>query len=168
MKVTTDTPELLIVDDNPILLAIMLTLFILIFVGIGLLTVFSGVWAGLIFVFVGGGLGFGAFAAFVRHVQLVCHRPEGWIELRRRTIFGMRKIRYRLDEISRAELEESSSSDGGRLYRVALVIEQGESVGHHPLTEDYSNSKGHGRVAEAVNRWLASARQSAEAAATKA
>lgn len=164
MKVTTDTPDMLIIDDRPILMAIMLTVFILTFVGAGLAIVMSGEWLGLLFGLMGGGLGFAAFAVFVRRVQVVFYRPEGWIEIRKRSIFGMKTVRHNLTEIARAEIEKTrstssgSSSSGSMLYRIALVIETGQSKGRHPVTEAYSSGSGHQRCAEAINRWLGATR----------
>jgi hypothetical protein len=154
MKITSDTSDLLIVDDRPLFIGIMLGLFILVFVGIGMAITLSGVWAGLIFVVFGGGLGLTAFALFVRRVQVVFHRPEAWVELRRRSLFGSRTIRHPLDVISRAELESTRNSDGSTLYRVALVIEEGQSAGRHPITEAYSSGSRHQQICETINRWL--------------
>lgn len=154
MKVTTNTPDLLVIDDRPLFIAIMLILFILVFVGIGLFLVSEGVWAGAIFGLVGGGLGFTGYALFVRRVQVVFHRPEGWVEIRRKSVFASQKVRHALSEISRAEIEASRSSEGTATYRVALVIETGQTAGHHPVTEAYSNGAGHDRCAVAINAWL--------------
>jgi hypothetical protein len=161
MKVTTDTPDLLIIEDRPIILGIALGAFILVFVGIGLGLALNGEPWGLLFALIGGGLGLGAFWAFVRRVQVVFHRPESYVEFRRRNIFGASRVRHALGEIERAEIEESSSSDNGTTWRVALVIEQGQSVGRHPITLAYSNGSGHHRTADAINRWLDAARASA-------
>lgn len=158
MKVTTNTPDLLIVDDKPLLLGLMLIVFILVFVGAAAMIVMSGEPWGILFGLIGGGMGFAAFAVFVRRVQVVFHRPEGYVELRRRNIFGGSRVRHGLDEIARAELEESRSDNGGLLWRVALVIDEGPSVGRHPVTLAYTNGRGHQRVAEAINRWLDVAR----------
>jgi hypothetical protein len=158
LKVTTNTPDLLIVDDKPLFLGIMLIFFILVFVGAGVMIVMSGEPLGILFGLFGGGLGLAAFAVFVRRVQVVFHRPEGYVEVRRRNLFGGNRVRHGLEEITRAELEESRSDDGGPLWRVALVIEEGPSVGRHPVTFAYSNGSGHQRAAEAINRWLDAAR----------
>lgn len=155
MKVTTDTPDLLIVEDRPVILAIALTAFILIFIGAGIAVVMAGEWWGLIFLLGGGGFGFAAFWAFVRRVQVVFHRPEGYVEFRRRNIFGGSRVRHALAEVDRAEVEESRSSDSGPTYRVVLVFERGQSAGRHPVTLAYSSGSGHQRAAEAINDWLA-------------
>lgn len=161
MKVTTDTPDLLIVEDRPILLGLMLVLFIFVFVWIGLHLAFSGEPFGplfaLLFTLFGGGAGVAAFVVFVRRVQVVFDRPEGYVEIRRRNALGGGRVRHALAEIDRAILEKTRSS-GSTTWRVALVIEAGQSVGHHPLTFVYSNGSGHRRVADAINRWLAAAR----------
>lgn len=158
MKVTTDTPDLLIVEDKPVILGLMLIVFILVFIGIGLWLMLSGEISGLLFATIGGGLGFAAFFAFVRRVQVVFQRPAGYVEFRRRNLFGASRKRYALTEIDRAETEESRSAEGGSTWRVVLVIGQGQNVGHHPITLVYTNSSGHRRTAEAINRWLDAAR----------
>lgn len=158
MKLVTDTPDLLIVEDRPILLALGLIVFILAFVGAGLAITLAGEWWGLLFALFGGGMGFVAFWAFVRRVQLVLHRPEGYAELRRRNLFGGTRVRHLLTEIDRAEIEESRSSDSGTTYRVVLVIPAGQSAGRHPVTLAYSSGRGHHRAAEAINAWLEAAR----------
>lgn len=161
MKITSDTPDLLIVDDRPLFIGIMLTGFILVFVGVGVSIALTGELLGLLFAFLGGGLGLGAFAVFVRRVQVIFHRPDGYVELRRRNLFGGSRVRHDLREISRAEIEESHSSDNGTTYRVVLVIDAGQSVGRHPVTLAYSNGSGHHRAADAINRWLAQSRRGA-------
>jgi len=158
MKITTDTPDLLIVENRPVLLALGLTLFILVFVAIGVGLAMAGEWWGILFALGGGGIGFLAFWGFVRRVQVVFHRPEAYVEFRRRNLFGGSKVRHGLAEIDRAEVEESHSSESGPTYRVVLVAQRGQSAGRHPLTLAYSSGSSHHRVAEAINGWLDGAR----------
>ena len=158
MKITTDTPDLLIVESRPVLLAIGLTLFILVFVAVGVGLMMAGEWWGILFALGGGGMGFLAFWGFVRRVQVVFHRPGAYVEFRRRNIFGGSTVRHNLAEIGRAEVEESRSSDSGPTYRVALVVERGQSAGRHPLTLAYSSGSAHRRAAEAINAWLEAGR----------
>jgi len=86
MKVTRNTPQQLIIANSPWLIGLLLTGFILIFVAVGLFLLSEGVWAGLVFAVFGGGIGFGAFAAFVRRVQLILDRPSDTITLRARSV----------------------------------------------------------------------------------
>lgn len=157
MKVTTDTPDLLIVEDRPLLLGIVLSVFILVFVGFGMRLVLEGDLSGLLLALVGGGMGFGGLWGLVRRVQVVFDRPENYVEFRRRNLFGGKRVRLQLDEIDRAVIEESHSSKSGSTWRVALVIEAGQSAGRHPITLAYSNGSGHLRCADRINSWLAAA-----------
>lgn len=158
MKVTTNTPDLLIVEDRPVLLAIMLIVFTLVFLGAGLALVASGEWWGLVFAGFGGGMGLLFFGIFVRRVQVVFHRPGRYVEVRRKNVFRSSKVRHDLGEISRAVVESSRSSEGGMTYRVTLVIDAGQSVGLHPVTFAYSSGGGHAVAAATINDWLEAAR----------
>ena len=154
MKISTDTPDLLIIEDRPILLGLGLIVFILIFVGIGVGLMLAGEGLGILFALIGGGLGFLAFWAFVPRVQLVFHRPEGWVEFRRKNLFGGSRERIGLAEISRAEIETSNGSEGGATYRVVLVVDRGQNVGRHPVTLAYSSGASHHMIEAKINQWL--------------
>lgn len=154
MKVTTDTPDLLVIDDRPLVFAVMLILFILAFVAVGFFLVSEGIWAGLIFGGFGGGLGLIGYVLFVRRVQVVFHRPEGWIELRRKSVFSTETVRHGLSEVSHAELDILRGAGTSNTWRVVLVIPEGESAGNHPITLAYSNGPGHQRCKDAINAWL--------------
>lgn len=155
MKVTRDTPEQLILAETPWLLGVTLVLFILFFVGAGLLVVADGELLGLLFAGMGGGLGFGAFAVFVVRVQVIFDRVEGVVVMRSRSVFGYTEVRHDLADLDGAVLEETTGSKGGPLYRPTLVFARGMSAGRHPVVTAYTNGRGPGRAVEAINRWLA-------------
>ena len=154
MKVTRDTPQQLIIANSPWLIGIFLIGFILIFVAVGLLLLSEGIWAGLLFSLVGGGLGFGAFAAFVRRVQLILDRPSDTITIRVRSLFGFSEVQHSLSNLSRAVLETTTSSKGNTLYRPTLILDKGMSAGSHPVVHAYANTTGPRRMVDAINSWL--------------
>jgi len=154
MKVTRNTPQQLIIANSPWLIGLLLTGFILIFVAVGLFLLSEGVWAGLVFAVFGGGIGFGAFAAFVRRVQLILDRPSDTITLRARSLFGYSEVQHKLSSLSRADLESTTSSKGTTLYRPTLILDQGMSAGAHPIIQAFTNTSGPGRVVDAINNWL--------------
>lgn len=158
MKITTDTPDLLIVEDRPILLGLGLIVFIMIFVGIGIGLMLSGEGWGITFTLIGGGLGFLAFWALVRRVQVVFHRPENWVEFRRKNILSGSRVRHALSDISRAEVESSHGSEGSTTYRVVLVFDRGQSLGRHPITLAYSSGSSHHLIQAKINNWLGKTR----------
>lgn len=153
MKIRTNTPELLIVEDRPWLLGVMLGGFILLFVAIGLSMLSSGEMAGWFVLLFGGGMGVVAFMAFVRRVQAVFHRSEGWVEIRRANVLRRQTVRHELHEVSRAVVQELSGKDGPT-RRVALIFDDGPSAGTHPLRLAYTNYGNPQGVADAINAWL--------------
>ncbi|UWQ91053.1 hypothetical protein K3727_20295 [Rhodobacteraceae bacterium M382] len=157
MKVTRNTPDQLILSDTPWLIGIMLVFFILAFVGPGLAIVSTGVWAGLIFVVFGGGMGVAAFCVFVRRVQVIFDRSADKIILRRQSVFGYTAVEHRLSDLSHAVTETTTSRRDGRtrtLHRPVLVLDDGMSAGHHPIVASYTSGAGAQRLTDAVNAWL--------------
>lgn len=160
MKVTRNRPDQLILADTPWFIGIMLIIFILAFVGPGLAlasTGGEGIIFGLIFALGGGGLGFGAFCAFVRRVQIIFDRPGNRIVIQRQSVFGRETVEHTLANLSHAEVERTTSTREDRsqtLYRPVLVLDNGMSEGRHPIVEAYSSGSGARQLAEAVNAWL--------------
>ena len=154
MKVTRNTPEQLIVADVPWLIAIMLVLFVLVFVGIGLALVAGGEWFGLIFALGGGGMGLVALAVFVQRVQVIFDRPSNALIMRKRTVLGYSEVRHNLSDVTKAVLETTRNSKGQRMSRPSLVLGGGMSAGVHPIVSVYTNTRGPSRVVKAVNDWL--------------
>ena len=98
MKVTRDTPNQLIIANTPWFIGIMLVIFNLAFVGSGIFLMSTGgegIWFGLIFALGGGGLGFGAFCAFVRRVQIILDRRKDSILIRRQSVLAMKRLNTR-------------------------------------------------------------------------
>jgi len=154
MKVTRNTQDQLIIAHTPWLIGLLLIAFILIFVAAGLFTMSETLIGGLFFALMGGGIGFGAFAAFVRRIQLILDRPSDTITIRTRSLFGFTEIQHALSSLSHAVLESTTSSKGSTLYRPTLILDRGMSAGPHPLTKAYTNTAGPGLVVNAVNMWL--------------
>jgi hypothetical protein len=164
MRITRDTPEQLIIANTPWLIGIMLILFILVFIGAGLL-VASGeqgdLWFGVLFGSLGGGIGIVAFCAFVRRVQIIFDRVAGKIFIRRQSVFGYSSEDHPLDQLSHVEIEQTTTLRDGRsstLYRPTLVLTAGPaapgSKTRIPIVAAYTNGAGSDRIARAVNNWL--------------
>ncbi|WP_170377457.1 hypothetical protein [Ruegeria atlantica] len=160
MKVTRNTSNQLILSDTPWFIGITLVLFILIFVGLGLFLMTEGgeaILFGLIFALGGGGLGFGAFCAFVRRVQVILDRDKDSIVIRRHSVFGYDAVEHMLSNLSHAEIETTisrSNKGSSTLYRPVLILDKGMSAGRHPIVDAYSSGRGAHRLVDAVNEWL--------------
>ncbi len=152
MKVTRDTENQLILEERPWLLAVVFCLLMLGSVAIGLNKMFSGDMGGIWFILGAAFPGLFLFI-FVRRVQVVFHRPEGWVEIRRQNLRTRSTVRHDLSEISGASVQTSHSGDSPT-HRVVLHIPKGQSAGEHPLTKYYVSGRGSERAAAAINGWL--------------
>ena len=151
MKVKRNTESQLIIANIPWLIGSFLVIFILIFVGIGLGMVFSGEWAGLIFVLAGGGVGALCFIAFVRRMQMIFDRPSDTILIRRRSVFGYSQTRLKLSELDRVTIETSTTSKGARVTRPTMIMTDKTRI---PIVAAYTNTGGPERIRDAITDWL--------------
>ncbi|MEP2717560.1 hypothetical protein [Pseudophaeobacter sp.] len=164
MRIIRDTPEQMIIANKPWLIGIMLTLFILVFIGAGILVATGeegDVWFGILFGGLGGGIGIAAFCAFVRRVQIIFDRPSGTITIRRQSVFGYNSEDHPLEHLSHVEIEQTTTRQNGHnstLYRPTLVLEAAASAPNGetriPIVAAYTNGVGPNRIAKAVNSWL--------------
>ena len=157
MKVIRDTPDQLIVENNPIWLAVFVTVFGLVFLGIGLAVVSTEMALGLMFITAGLGIAIGFNMIFVRRTQLILDTARNLVELRRRGWLGYSSRTWELRYLERAVVETSRSGDTDT-HRAALVISDGIDAGTHPVTWVYSSGRGAERAMNAVNGWLDSHR----------
>lgn len=161
MKITRNTPEQLIIENNPILMAVMITLMALIFFTVGLFVVTSEIVVGLVFMAVGLFIGIGMNMVFVRRTQVILDATQGSVEIRRRSWFGFRKSNWDLAHLDGATLQStrikgSGAGPGTLSHRAALVIDGGVNPGEHPITIVYNaNSTRAERIVEAINSWCA-------------
>ncbi|SLN18038.1 hypothetical protein ROA7450_00563 [Roseovarius albus] len=165
MKIKHDTPDLLIAGETPWFIAIMLLFFTLIFVGIGMLVVSEGIWAGLIFVIVGGGLGIGAMGVFVERLQVILDAQAKTLTMRSRTLFQYKEDVIPLENVIRAATESSLSGSHSddfdkprqRVSRLVFVLHDGAGTGStviQPMTSVMSSGGAAGNVTREINEWL--------------
>lgn len=154
MKVTRDTTDQLILENNPIVIAILISCFALIFVAAGLFLMSEQFWFGLLFTISGVAIGIVFNMAFSRRTQLILDRPSNHIELRRKSMLGYKKQTWELNYLDRA-IVQSSRTDNTTTYRAAMVFSDGMDAGTHPITIVYSSGGGAERASNAINNWLA-------------
>ena len=137
-------------------MAIVLLLFTLIFVAIGLFLVFRGIWLGLIFAVVGGGLGLAAMAFLVERLQLILDAAARTATIRSRTMLRHRETELPLDSITHAIVEKTSrhTSGGKPLTRTSLIIADKGETRTHPITETYHGGGDAKTLTGVLNDWL--------------
>lgn len=154
MKVLANTPDRLILERRPWILAISILLFTLVFVAIGLSQVASGQILGSLAFGLGGGLvGFIGFWAFVRRTQVILDRGYGTVTIRRRSLFGFTQEVYPLDEVTGAEVETSSGGDTDT-HRPALALDGQTGPRRVPLVQVYVSGRSAERVVATIQDWL--------------
>lgn len=159
MKIVTDTPDLLILEDTPWGWGLVMIALSLSCLAGGLFIVFQqGEWGGWILILQTPV--WLALASFViRRTQAVFNAAEAWVELRRRSVFGYRAIRHDLSEIARAEVDTVNATDNEtrrryKTHRPILVIEGGQSQGKHPILALHREGDSAATTANLINRWL--------------
>lgn len=153
MKITHHTADHLVLDRRPWVIGLALIIMVLIFLGAGLGLLMDGKPQGTFFLF-GATFAVFMFYVFVRRIQVVFDRPGRFIEIRRKTLFDTTRERHLIHEVSEATIQTSTSDEGDLLYRIALIIPQGQSQGTHPITEVYYDGWDAHDVANHINEWL--------------
>ena len=154
MKVKRDTPTQLIVENNPIWLAVMVSVFGLVFFGVGMSAFREEPTTGALFMGAGLTVAIGCNMIFVRRTQLILDAGRNLIELRRRGWLKYVVQSWELRYFDRA-IVQVSRGDKTDTYRAALVINGGMDAGTHPVTLVYSSGRGAKRAVKAINSWHA-------------
>lgn len=168
MKIKLNNSNIFVAEEMPWLTAIMLVFFIFAFVAPGLGMAFDGVWQGLLFALMGGGMGFAALCVFVERLQVILDAQTGLITLRRRNVLKYDQRILPLDALVRAEAEWTTSRKDGRtrqLSRPALVVMEDGKEMTYPVTQIFSNGSSTERLVDAMNAWAADHRHRSEAKA---
>ncbi|MEQ8897203.1 MAG: hypothetical protein RID23_08930 [Roseovarius sp.] len=161
MKIRRNTPDMLVAERVPLLLAMAMFVFVMAFVTPGVMLIFAGEWLGLAFGTLGGGLGVAAMCVFVERLQIILDAAGQTATIRRRTMLGHREVILPLVELVRATTEstQSSGKTRQRLFRPTLVLDDGTGETLHPITDVFSSGTGAARLVAAINDWLATSRR---------
>jgi hypothetical protein len=164
MRITRDTPDLLIAEAMPWFIAVMLSLGLLLFVGIGLLISSVMLLGTFVMAGIGGGMCLAAICIFVERLQLILDARAGTATLRSRTILRHREEVLPLADVLRATGETTLSggvdTDPSRvrrkMHRPSLVLSDGAGGEVlRPITEVHDSSPASGELVRAINDWLA-------------
>ncbi|MEJ6397372.1 hypothetical protein [Yoonia sp. 208BN28-4] len=153
MKVTHNTPDMLIVDHRPVLLTVVLGVFVLIYVGVafdGLRTGRYGLVALMIFL---------TFAMYYMlkiastRVRLTFDRAANQLTIRQKSTKGVQVWEHPLNTIGRARVNVQQGETD--TYRLEIDFTSGMDAGYsHPVTTTFSSDPGVRNAADAINTWL--------------
>jgi hypothetical protein len=152
MKVVHQSETLLVLEDRPWLIGILMIVMALSFAFGAMELIGSGeVLGGALMGLLGVGVPLLLGALFVQRVRLSLDRQTGLVTRTRRSVLGLTSETYPLDRLKTARVDASVDSDG-TTYRMELcLVDPPETV---PFTTYYTSGKRPQRVAEAVKAWL--------------
>jgi len=122
MKVVHRSEQLLIVEDQPWLIGVLMIVMVLVFAVGGMALLASGeVFGGLMMLLIGVGVPVLIGALMVQRVRLTFDRSAGTVTRTRRSVLGLTQTTHALDRLDRACVGASSDSDG-TTYRMELDL----------------------------------------------
>ena len=151
MRIKTETPELLVLEDRPLLIALLLSAFLLIDVAVVFGLARQGEWAGVGMLGLGIPLMAAGLVFFVRRTIVFFDRAAGQVTIRVASLIGQKDDSLPLAEVTGAEVQRNPSSKGGSTARPVLVLTGGRK---RPLLSVSTSGLGPSRAAAAINRWL--------------
>ena len=159
MKVIHRTEDLLMVEDRPWLIGIMMIVMALIFAVGGMALLASGeVFGGAMMLLIGVGVPVLIGALMVQRVRLTFDRPAGTVTRTRRSVLGLSQTVHRLDRLDRARVGVSIDSDGTS-YRMELDLRDPPEM--LPFTTYHTSGRRPEAMAQAINDWLGASQQTA-------
>jgi hypothetical protein len=150
MKIKEDTPDRLVIEDSPILAAVILSMFILIFASVMIALAADGQWVKAAAVAACLPVFAALLVVFVRRIILFLDRRAGVALLRAVTLRGQTETQWPLASVTGAVVQTSTSDDGPS-HRPALTLADGTTA---PLTPIYTSGGGAARATTAINGWL--------------
>ena len=151
MRIRTETPELLVLEDRPLLVALLLSAFLLIDAAVVVALVSQGDWAGVAMLGLGIPLLLAGFVFFVRRTIVFLDRGTGLVTIRVASLIRQSEESLPLADVAGAEVQVNRSSKGSSTSVPVLLLRGG---GKRPLLSVSTSGRGPGRAAAAINRWL--------------
>lgn len=156
MKVIHRSDMLLMLEDRPWVLGLLLIVFALVFAFGGMAMMGEGkVLSGVFLALLGIGTSLLMGTKMVRRVRVSLDRTTGQITRIERSVRGLTQTTYALDRLQEARVGVSYDSDGNT-YRTELHLTGPEET--VPFTSYYTSGKKPEAMAKAVNDWLTAPR----------
>jgi hypothetical protein len=153
MKVIHRTDRLLVLEDRPWLIGVLMIIMVLVFLAGGMALLASGeVFGGLMMLLIGGGVPLLIAALMVQRVRLTLDRGTGTVTRTRRSVLGLTRTTHDLSRVEKARVAVSTDSDGST-YRMELDL--GDPPETLPFTTYFTSGTRPEQMAAAVNHWLA-------------
>lgn len=152
MKVIHRSEQLLVLEDQPWLIGILMIVMVVVFLFGSMAMLAAGQWLGAIIMgLVGVGVPVLIGALMVQRVRLTFDRNAGQLTRTVRSVRGLSRESFAIERLDRAEVSVSSDSDGST-YRTELRLRAPAEV--VPFTSYHTSGSKPQQMANAVNEWL--------------
>lgn len=152
MKVIHQSDSLLMLEDRPWLIGILMIVMALVFAFGAMALIGAGqIFGGVMMVLIGVGVPVLLGALFVQRVRLTLDRRTSEITRTRRSVLGLTQATYPLHRLTGAQVDASIDNDGTTCRMELCLTDPPETV---PFTTYYTSGKRPQRMAEAVESWL--------------
>ena len=156
MKVIHRTDTLLMIEDQPWLIGVLMIVMALIFAFGGMVMLVSGeLFGGLMMLLIGVGVPVLIGALMVQRVRVTFDRSAGTVTRTRRSVLGLTQTTHALGRLERARVGVSTDSDGST-YRTEFDLR--DPVETVPFTAYYTSGRRPEEMVRAVNDWLGQSR----------
>lgn len=155
MKVIHRSQALLVIEDQPWFIGIMMIVMALVFAFGSMALLASGqIFGGLMLLLIGFGVPVLIGALMVQRVRLAFDRSAGTVTRTRRSVLGLTQTTHALDRLDRARVGVSTDSDG-TTYRMEIDLRDPPEM--LPFTSYHTSGRRPEEMARAVNDWLSAA-----------
>lgn len=152
MKVIHRSEQLLVIEDRPWFVGLLMIAMALVFLFGGMRVFMAGeVFGGLMMLLLGVGVPLLLAALIVRRVRLTFDRTEGKVTRVSRSVRGLTRDSYALDRLKLAQLGVSTDSDG-TTYRTELQLNAPQET--VPFTTYFTSGRKPAQMVDVVNDWL--------------
>ena len=156
MKIRENTPDRLVLEDRPWLIALAISAMALVTAGVTLSNLLAGEWGAAAMMGLGTALCGLAFGVFVRRSIVFLDRTTGLVTLREASVLGTTEVQHPLAEVGGAQVDtRKGRSRPGKhdpdTHRPCLTLSGGTRV---PLVKVYTSGPGASRAAAELSSWL--------------
>ena len=159
MRISVNTPALMIVTARPVLLSVALALLLAISLYLAARAVAQGEWLRAAALALGfGGASVAGLLVFAQEMTLRLDRAAGTATLTRRGLLRRDQATYPLAMIARATTQTAPARRGSQIVpgsRVVLTFRPEAGQPPLPLTATFTGGDGPDQVARAITAWLA-------------
>jgi len=155
MKIIQHTDDTLIIEEKPLMAALVMGGFALIFAVIGIWMLIDLLSGGLIMLAISAAIFFAVYR-LVEYFQIIFSRTDKTVVFRNKSLHSDKRKSYPLSEIDGSYVaEKSSTSSNGTTTKMSQInLTRTEGRERLPLTNAYTSGEQYQHISQTINTWL--------------